>query len=1009
MTQHATSDSSVSAHSITPVEWDAPDFTEILNDRSLLREPNKIGYRFFRLGAVGEGKMAAYRLAMENVICSLNNPKYMIAYVLVGRPEGVELYFGVASADGKADITVAADAFKAAFEGNFLGAQLQMEKDDVLPLDGYLTKMKRVGLMTGIPSLNSDENQLDDEDFQGVERLINSLMGESWALLLVAEPGEEKALHAEIDNIFELSTKVSAFVSESHQESSNLNETLAKSSGSNTSRSEAESKGTGTNTSKTMGASKGSSSTKGTSNSNCSSQSGTSDSKTEGSSTSDPTSYTATTGDNKSLSIASSEGRSTALTRQVTNKRLEDMQKHLDESLLERMRLGRSKGMFRSAIYLLAENRATYDRLARGAQSIFQGVGSSITPLQARELKLESPKLSQLLRICKVNLGHISSETALVHSTPVDHYYQTAWAATWLNARELALIAGLPTREIPGLKIRPSVDFALNAGDRTNGDKEIHLGRLVQHGRVLAQSCVGISHDELNKHIFICGVTGAGKTTTCMKLLRDSKLNFMVLEPAKTEYRAMCASDPSIEYYALGREDLTPFRLNPFELVCPEESLAGHIDTLKATLAAVFPMEAAMPYIVAEAIIKAYQHKGWDIHSGENDLYDEPFASGSHAWPTFSDMLAQLDTVITSKGMGREFEEKYRGSLVARLTDLTLGTKGRMLNTPHSINFDLLLDKKVVIEMEELRDESDKALFMGLIISRVAETMKHRHRKNKDFKHITLIEEAHRLLTRPEPGEDGARRLGVEMFANLLSEVRKYGECLIIADQIPNKLVADVIKNTNTKIVHRLFAADDRQAIGDAICLNDEQKNFLPMLEPGEVIIYSGGWHAPVRAKITQGAQTDGKDIDEEKIKEAGYQQTWAQKGCLFPLLSAQPAMSSPEILGAFVEAGYSLLAKLNRFLSIQESERSKSKIGKKLQGKYAEQFDRLVVKLVDENAVAECLAAFLFDTYFYDDGKEPLRDGMPQCLRAFKQGIDEICSFIESNRVFKKYFLSIE
>ncbi|MFK7643200.1 hypothetical protein ACI43T_12050, partial [Neisseria oralis] len=92
----------------------------------------------------------------------------------------------------------------------------------------------------------------------------------------------------------------------------------------------------------------------------------------------------------------------------------------------------------------------------------------------------------------------------------------------------------------------------------------------------------------------------------------------------------------------------------------------------------------------------------------------------------------------------------------------------------------------------------------------------------------TLVEEAHRLLSKPEPGADGSKKLGVEMFANLLAEVRKYGECLVIADQIPNKLVSDVLKNTNTKIIHRLFAADDRSSIGDTMSLNDEQKDFLP-------------------------------------------------------------------------------------------------------------------------------------------------------------------------------------
>jgi hypothetical protein len=127
--------------------------------------------------------------------------------------------------------------------------------------------------------------------------------------------------------------------------------------------------------------------------------------------------------------------------------------------------------------------------------------------------------------------------------------------------------------------------------------------------------------------------------------------------------------------------------------VSSKETLTGHIDILKNALNAVFPMEAAMPMIVAEAIIQAYKRKGWDIFSNQNQLIEEPFALNSGAWPNFSDMIRELDSVIESKGMGKEFEEKYRGSLVARLTDLTKGTKSRMLNARHSIDFDALLDE----------------------------------------------------------------------------------------------------------------------------------------------------------------------------------------------------------------------------------------------------------------------------------------------------------------------------
>ena len=401
-----------------------------------------------------------------------------------------------------------------------------------------------------------------------------------------------------------------------------------------------------------------------------------------------------------------------------------------------------------------------------------------------------------------------------------------------------------------------------------------------------------------------------------MKLLLESGLPFLVIEPAKTEYRALHALDSTTEYYILGREDLTPFRLNPFEMVESEHiNLAGHVSQLTATLAAVFPMEAAMPYLVEEAILNAYKARGWDVHAGKNLLHPCPWAEGCTAWPTFSKVVDELERVIVSKRMGDDFTAKYRGSLVAQLSNLTLGVKGRMLNTPRSMNFDSLLDGRVVIELEEMKNEQDKALFMGLIISRIADCMKQRHRKNKEFRHLTLVEEAHRLLSRPEPGDGGARKVGVDMFANLLAEVRKYGEGLIIADQIPNKLIPDVIKNTNIKIVHRLFAADDRHAIGDTMGLSDAQKDFLPLLQQGQAVVYCGGWHAPALTQVLQGADTSEAEIPEATFKARGRIQMDRQKKLLWPHLAACAELDDPDRFADFLHEGallVNLLLRLN-------------------------------------------------------------------------------------------------
>lgn len=906
--------------------WDAPSFLSPSMQEK--RFSTKNGFRLFHVTEIGEGKAHAYRLAMANVIAGLDDPKFRAIYILSGTPEGINLYVGIASSeDGDDRLHEMATTLKASFEGNFIGAKLDDVKSNHAAVNEMLDSVKHLGLVTGVPSFNQDDGQ-GDEDFQGIERLANSLIGETWQLVVVAEPGQDADVRDTLQRIYNFSTELSEHQKKSVQRSENTGWSTSKTDGISTSdthgtnktdtrgKNEGASQGTGKNSGTSSGSS--SSRSEGT-NSSQGKSLGTSESVTKGSNDS------LTQGSNESATQGESGGKSLALTTERIDKHVEELQKHLSESLIPRFQQGRSKGMFRTAIYVAAPEAATYDRLARSVLSIFQGNESTMTPLKVDKFSDVNPRFPLGLRQFTKNATERRHDRELAHSIPFEPNTRNVWGCTWMTTRELALVAGLPSKELPGLKVRKSVEFALNTpNENISQANVVELGHIIQNGRKLTHKQIRLPIADLSKHVFVTGVTGAGKTTTCMKLLLESGLPFMVIEPAKTEYRALHSVCEGVESYVLGREDITPFRLNPFELVSREERLAGHIDMLKATLCAVFPMEASMPYIVAEAIIRAYKTKGWDIHSNENLMVDDPWANGSGAWPIFGDMIQELDGVIKSAGMGVEFEQKYRGSLVSRLTDLTLGTKGRMLNTRQSLDFDALLDKKVVIELEEIKDEQDKALFMGFILQRLAECMKHRHRKDRTFKHLTLVEEAHRLLSRQEPGESNSKKQGVETFANMLAEVRKYGEGLIIADQIPNKLISDVIKNTHTKIVHRLFAADDRNTIGDAMGLTDDQKGFLPLLQLGETVMYCGGWHGSIRVQIDPSVNTSRDDITESLLKEKGIALTWAQRHRLYPRTAKNQAIQTAELLTEFVAMGSKIINLLLRTNFIAENKKLK-------------------------------------------------------------------------------------
>ncbi|MCQ0014746.1 ATP-binding protein [Actinomadura madurae] len=208
-------------------------------------------------------------------------------------------------------------------------------------------------------------------------------------------------------------------------------------------------------------------------------------------------------------------------------------------------------------------------------------------------------------------------------------------------------------------------------------------------------------------------------------------------------------------------------------------------------------------------------------------------------------------------GYSQEITDNVRGFIRVRLSSLRLGTTGRFFEGGHPIDFDALLSRNVVLEIEDVGDDRDKAFLMGTVLVRLVEHLRLRQRRDAStgLRHLSVFEEAHRLLRRTE--QAGAAAHAVETFASLLAEIRAYGEGLIVAEQIPSKLVPDVIKNTAVKIVHRLPAKDDRDAVGATMNITEAQSQFLVTLTPGEGAVFTDGMDFPHLVRMPDGSHLE--------------------------------------------------------------------------------------------------------------------------------------------------------
>lgn len=622
---------------------------------------------------------------------------------------------------------------------------------------------------------------------------------------------------------------------------------------------------------------------------------GSSDSSSSGSQTgsSEDNNYSSSYAHNHTRNSARSGSQSMNLTEQLRadNKAAVLWSKYLDEVLLPRLDRGRGKGLFLACSFLFSDDRPVMYRLANTVMSLYSSPKGNRAALSFTELASDKQgnclRALQNLQIpcAKSEQGDNLGRAALAQKATAARVF----GGSWLSAEELGILTGLPQKDVIGLGLRKEVEFGLNAPqDMAAGDR-LELGHLVQCGTVRPQIPIALNKRALDKHTFIAGVTGSGKTTTCQKILREGGLPFLVIEPAKTEYRTLYGQKdengelrfPQLTYFTPGDQKVAPFYLNPFELF-PGEPVSARADMIKATMEAAFEMEAAIPQILEAGIYRAYERKGWNVNTDEwlvDGRKADPFAPGSYAFPTLADFKVAVEHVTREQNFGERLQDEYLGSIRARINGLMVGAKGLMLNTPRSVDFRTLIHRQVVIELEEIRNGAEKSLIMGFIMTNLLQAVRAEYyaykERGENFQHITLVEEAHRLFSRFVPGDNPSKRQGVEVFANMLAEVRKYGESLIIVDQIPDKMTPEVLKNTNTKIVHKLFAQDDKEAIGNTMALENDQKAFLSNLRTGHAIVLTQDWPKAVQVKVARdaGEQPEATDTQVRSTALAYYAQ----------------------------------------------------------------------------------------------------------------------------------------
>lgn len=542
--------------------------------------------------------------------------------------------------------------------------------------------------------------------------------------------------------------------------------------------------------------------------------------------------------------ISTSISISTSTTSE--NKAVTDMLKLIDESLTRTNDFD-SYGMWNVAGYFVSNDMSSAEIAASNYRSLMNGENSGREVSAINSWRKNNPEL----------LGNFEDLTSYLSrfTHPLFNYGGGILidAGTSVSGKELGLHLGLPRATVSGLPVIEHAEFGkevqayqLFSKDAENTpENRMTLGRVFDLGKI-TNRIVELDNRSLSMHTFITGSTGSGKSNTVYQILselRQDRIPFLVIEPAKGEYKDVFGHLDDVHVFSTNPTIAPLIQLNPFKFPSSIHVLE-HVDGLVEIFSACWPMYDAMPAFLKNAILKAYETLGWDLTMSI-------FEGDEIEYPDFELLAEQLEKLINETDYSAEIKGNYTGALTTRVKSLTVGLN-RFIFTSEQTPYHQLFDENCILDISRVKSNETKALIMGLMIYILNEyRVDTKINSNNGLKHITVLEEAHNLLK--NTNSNGVSELvgkSIEMLTNTIAEVRTYGEGFVIVDQSPSSVDISAIKNTNTKIVLRTPEANDREAVGRSIGLTIDQVNEIAKLPSGVAVVYQNDWINPVLTLI---------------------------------------------------------------------------------------------------------------------------------------------------------------
>lgn len=541
------------------------------------------------------------------------------------------------------------------------------------------------------------------------------------------------------------------------------------------------------------------------------------------------------------------------------NKVVTDILQLIDESI-KRTNEFDSYGMWNVAGYFVSDDMSASEIAASNYRSLMSGDTTGREVSAINSWRSNNINLNGNFRDLTTYIARFIHPKFIYGNN--NEYAVLTDASTSISGKELGLHLGFPRTTVPGLPVIEHAEFGkevfsyrlFSKSSSLAPEDRMTLGKVFDLGQITNKT-VELDNKSLNMHTFITGSTGSGKSNTVYQMLNElyqDKIPFLVVEPAKGEYKDVFGSFSDVNVFSTNPNIAELININPF--MFPKSiHVLEHVDGLVEIFSVCWPMYDAMPAFFKDAILKSYESVGWDLGSST-------FEGEEIEFPDFEILAEQLNELIESSDYASDIKSNYRGALITRVKSLTVGLN-KYIFCSGQTPYHKIFDDNCILDISRVKSGETKALIMGLIVYILNEYRVDRKTSNNNgLKHITVLEEAHNLLKNTAGCTSELVGKSVEMLTQTIAEIRTYGEGFIIVDQSPSAVDISAIKNTNTKIVLRTPEANDREAVGRSMGLTEDQVNEIAKLPSGVAVVYQNDWVSPVLTMI-----------DKASVKEVSY------------------------------------------------------------------------------------------------------------------------------------------